>query len=93
VLDAIQNLYKAADAIDSIWDDTKDNKTISKRFDRNRSYKVGKKGETATARYNDDAKYMSEGAAEAAYPGKGQGQGCEHACRSPRKDHVTGHCD
>ncbi|CAN9103691.1 unnamed protein product [Alternaria alternata] len=74
VLNAIQNLYEAAGAIGSTWETTKDNKAITKRFDRSKSYKAGKKGEAATARYNNDAEYMGEDAAEAAYPGKGKGK-------------------
>jgi hypothetical protein len=72
VLDAIQNLYEAADAIDSTWDDTKDNKVMDKRVNRNKSYKARKKGDTETARNNAEAEYMGEDAAEAAYPGKGK---------------------
>jgi hypothetical protein len=74
VLDAIQTLYEAAGAIGSTWKTTKDNNTISKRFDRSKSYKAGKKGEAATARYNNDIEYMGEDAADAAYPGKGKGK-------------------
>ncbi|CAN9084859.1 unnamed protein product [Alternaria alternata] len=57
-----------------IQETTKDNKAVSKRFDRSKSYKAGKKGEAATVRYNNDADYMGEDAAEAAYPGKGKGK-------------------
>ncbi|CAN9398739.1 unnamed protein product [Alternaria alternata] len=67
-------LGEAAGAIGSTWETTKDNKAITKRFDRSKSYKAGKKGEAATARYNNDAEYMGEDAAEAAYPGKGKGK-------------------
>jgi hypothetical protein len=74
VLDAIQNLYEAADAIDSTWDDTEDNKAMDKRATRNNSYKARKKGDTATARNNAEVEYMGEYAAEAAYPGKGKGK-------------------
>jgi hypothetical protein len=74
VLDAIQNLYEAADAIDSTWDDTKDNKAMGKRASRNKSYKARKMDDTTTARDNADAEDMGEDAAEAAYIGKGKGK-------------------
>jgi hypothetical protein len=75
VLDAIKNLYEAADAIGSTWDDTNDNNAIGKRTNRKKSYMAGKKSEEATARDNADAEYMGEEAAEAVYPGKGKGKG------------------
>jgi hypothetical protein len=73
-LDAIQTLYEAANAIGSTWDDTEDNKAISKRANRKKAYKARKRGEAATARDNADAEYMGEDAAEAAYPDKGKGK-------------------
>ncbi|CAN9134194.1 unnamed protein product [Alternaria sp. RS040] len=74
VLDAIQTLYEAADAIDSTWDGTKGDKAIGKRTNRKEEYTARKKGEAAAVRYNDDAEYMGEDAAEAAYPGRGKGK-------------------
>ncbi|CAI9637119.1 unnamed protein product [Alternaria burnsii] len=74
VLDAIQTLSEAADAIDSTWDGTKGDKAIGKRTNRKEEYTARKKGEAAAVRYNDDAEHMGEDAAEAAYPGRGKGK-------------------
>jgi len=74
LLDAIQNLYEAANAIDSTWDDTKENRAINKRADRIEAYNERRKVEAATARENAAAEDMGEEAAEAAYPGKGKGK-------------------
>ncbi|KAI4950098.1 hypothetical protein J4E91_004754 [Alternaria rosae] len=72
ILDAIQNLYKAADAIDSTWNDNKATKAINKRADRMEAYGSRKTGEAATALANTEAEDMGEEAAEAAYIGKGK---------------------
>jgi len=85
VLDAIQNLYEAADALDSTWDDTKENRAINKRADRMEAYNERRKGEAVTARENAAAEDMGEEAAEAAYPGKGKGKAVDILTRRLEK--------
>ncbi|KAG9188988.1 hypothetical protein G6011_05856 [Alternaria panax] len=79
-----------ADAIASTWDDNKDDKATSERFGRKKSFKAGKKGEAATARYSDDAEYMDEDAVEAAYPGNGKAKAVDVITGRFEKDHVAG---
>jgi len=74
ILDAVQNLYKAADAIDSTWNDNKVTKAINKHTERMEEYGARKRGEAATARDNAEAENMGEEAAEAAFIGKGKGK-------------------
>ena len=75
ILDAIHNLYKAADAIDSTWNDNKATRAINKRADRMEAYVSRKTGEAANAFANAEAEDMGEEAAQAAYIGKGKGKG------------------
>jgi hypothetical protein len=75
VLDAIQNLYEAADAVDSAWDDTKTTKENIK--EHKKAYKTRKQMEEATALGDAAREAMGEEAAEAAYVGKGKGKAVE----------------
>jgi hypothetical protein len=68
VLDAIQNLYEAVDAVDSAWNDIKGK-------GRKQAYEPRKQIEDATALGNAAREEMGEEAAEAAYAGKGKGKG------------------
>jgi ElaB/YqjD/DUF883 family membrane-anchored ribosome-binding protein len=72
ILDAIQNLYEAADVIDSAWDDNKAAKANIKGKGHKQVYKTRKQMEQATAIGNAAREAMGEEAAEAAYVGKGK---------------------